>query len=166
MTEPRNAADLAMLAVLLLSMAVGAWRGLAFELMSLLGWLAAYLAAQWFSLAVAPHVPIGSPGSPLNHAAAFALTFIATLIAWSLLARLMKMLIHATPLSGIDRLLGAAFGVLRGVVLLLAVATVVTHTPWVEAPTWQHSVGAAWLKALITGLKPALPTSITDHLLI
>ena len=46
MTEPRNAADLAMLAVLLLSMAVGAWRGLAFELMSLLGWFAAYFAAQ------------------------------------------------------------------------------------------------------------------------
>jgi uncharacterized membrane protein required for colicin V production len=110
MTEPWNVADLAMLAVLLLSMAVGAWRGLAFELMSLLGWFAAYLAAQWFGVAVAPHVPIGSPGSPLNHAAAFALIFIATLIAWGLLARLMKMLIHATPLSGIDRLLGAAFG--------------------------------------------------------
>ncbi|MEI7465769.1 MAG: CvpA family protein [Burkholderiales bacterium] len=165
MTGPWNAADLAMLAVLLLSMAVGAWRGLAFELMSLLGWFAAYLAAQWFNAVVAPHVPVGSPGSGLNHAAAFALTFIAALIVWGLLAQLLKMLIHATPLSGIDRLLGAAFGVLRGGVLLLAVAAVVTRTPWVESPTWQHSVGAAWLKVVITGLKPALPASIADHLL-
>lgn len=166
MTGPWNAADLAMLAVLLVSMTVGAWRGLVFELMSLLGWLAAYLAAQWFSLAVAPYVPIGSPGSPLNHAAAFALTFIAALIAWGLLARLLKMLIHATPLSLVDRLLGAAFGAVRGGVLLLAVAAVVTRTPWVETPTWQHSAGAAWLKVVITGLKPALPVSIAEQLRI
>ncbi len=164
MTGSWNAVDLAMLAVLLLSMAVGAWRGLAFELMSLLGWLAAYLAAQWFHTAVAPFVPIGTPGSALNHAAAFALTFIAALIVWGLLARLLKMLIHATPLSGVDRLLGAAFGVLRGGILLLAVAAVVTRTPWTETPTWQHSMGAAWLKVVITGLKPALPASIADQL--
>ncbi len=155
-----------MLAVLLVSMAVGAWRGLIFELMSLLGWFAAYLAAQWFNAAVAPYVPIGAPGSPLNHAAAFALTFLAALIAWGLLARLLKMLIHATPLSAVDRLLGAAFGALRGGVLLLAVAAVVTRTPWVDTPTWQQSTGAAWLKVVITGLKPALPTRIADQLRI
>ena len=166
MTETWIAADLAMLAVLLLSMAVGVWRGLTFELMSLLGWFAAYLAAQWFQADLSPYLPMGSPGSPLNHAAAFALTFIGALMAWGLLARLLKMLIHATPLSGVDRLLGAAFGALRGGVLLLAVAAVVTRTPWAETPTWAHSVGAAWLKVVITGLKPALPASLADHLLI
>lgn len=164
MTGSWNAVDLAMLAVLLLSMAVGAWRGLAFELMSLLGWFAAYLAAQWFNAAVARYVPIGSPGSPLNHAAAFALTFFAALIAWGLLARLLKMLIHATPLSGVDRLLGAAFGAVRGGALLMAVAAVVTRTPWAETPSWQQSAGAAWLRVVITGLKPALPAGISDRL--
>ncbi|OYT99918.1 MAG: colicin V synthesis protein [Burkholderiales bacterium PBB1] len=159
-----NAADLAMLAVLLLSMALGAWRGLVFEVMSLLGWFAAYLAAQWFSAPLAPHVPVGSPGSPLNQAAAFALAFIAALVVWSLLARLLKMLIHATPLSGVDRLLGAVFGVLRGGVLLLAVAAVVMRTPWAETPTWQHSAGAAALRVVLTGLKPALPKRIADQL--
>ncbi len=159
-----NAVDIAMLAVLLLSMVVGAWRGLVFEVMSLLGWLAAYLAAQWFGPSVAPSVPIGAAGSSINHAAAFAATFIAALLAWSLLSRLLKMLIHATPLGLIDRLLGAAFGVLRGGVLLLAVAAVVTRTPTVNASTWQQSVGAAWLKTMLIGLKPALPAQIADHL--
>lgn len=161
-----NAADLAMLVVLLLSMALGAWRGLIFEVMSLLGWLAAYLAAHWFSASLAPHVPVGSPGSPLNHAAAFALAFIAALIVWGLLARLLKMLVHATPLSGVDRLLGALFGVLRGGVLLLAAAAVVMRTPWAETPTWQQSAGAAVLRVVLTGLKPALPKRIADQLLL
>ena len=159
-----NAADIAMLAVLVLSMAVGAWRGLVFEVMSLLGWFAAYLAAQAFSTAVAAQVPIGAPGSPLNLAAAFVLTFMAALIVWGLLARLLKMLIHATPLSLVDRLLGAAFGVLRGGVVLLVVFAVVARTPWVESPTWQRSLGAAWLKVVVVGLKPALPAGIANHL--
>ncbi len=164
MTGSWNAADLAMLAVLVLSMAIGAWRGLVFEVMSLLGWFAAYLAAQWFSAAVAPHVPIGTSGSPLNLAATFVLTFIAALIVWGLLTRLLKMLIHATPLSVVDRLLGAAFGVLRGGVVLLVVVAVVARTPWAESPTWQRSAGAAWLKVVVTGLKPMLPVNIANHL--
>ena len=45
--------DWTLLAVLALSVAVGLWRGLVFELMSLVGWFAAYLAAQWGS----PSVP-------------------------------------------------------------------------------------------------------------
>ena len=68
-----NGFDVAMLVVLVLSMAVGVWRGLVFELMSLLGWFVAYFAAQWATVMVAPYVPLGVPGSPLNHAAAFAL---------------------------------------------------------------------------------------------
>lgn len=159
-----GAIDITMLAVLLLSMAVGAWRGLVFEVMSLLGWLAAYLAAQWATPVLAPHLPIGTAGSAINHAAGFVACFIAALIVWGLLSRLLKMLIHATPLGLIDRALGAAFGVLRGGVLLLAVAAVVTRTPWVDAPAWQQSVGAAWLKVVLTGLKPALPAAIADHL--
>ena len=48
--------------------------------------------------------------------------FIAALIVWGLLSRLLRRLIHATPLRGVDRLLGAVFGVLRGGVVLLALA--------------------------------------------
>jgi membrane protein required for colicin V production len=86
------------------------------------------------------------------------------LLAWGLLSRLLKMLIHATPLGLVDRLFGAAFGLLRGVVLLLVVAAVVTRTPWAQSPAWQQSTGAAWVKVLLVGLKPSLPTTISDQL--
>ncbi len=152
MTSAWNGFDVVMLAVLLLSTVVGAWRGLVFELMSLMGWFAAYFAAQWGTLAVSPHIPVGAPGSPLNHAAAFALIFLVALIGWGLLARLLKALVTATLLGGFDRLLGALFGAVRGLVLLLALAAVVTRTPWVELPAWQQSRGAAVLKVLSVGL--------------
>jgi membrane protein required for colicin V production len=98
--------DLSFLAILALSVHVGLMRGLVFEVLSLLGWIVAYIAAQWLSPAVAPHLPVGSAGSSLNHAAAFACTFIAVLIVWALAARLLRMVIHATPLSLVDRRAG------------------------------------------------------------
>jgi membrane protein required for colicin V production len=49
-------------------------------------------------------------------------------------------------------------------VLLLAVATVVSLTPAARSPAWQHSQGAAWLVAVLHGLKPVLPESLVQHL--
>lgn len=149
--------DWALAAAVVLSVGVGLWRGLTFEVLSLLGWVVAYVAAQAFAGAVAPMLPIGSPGSALNQGAAFALLFIVALIGWALASRLLRQVIHATPLQAIDRVLGAGFGLLRGAVLLLAVATVVALTPAVRSPAWQDSRGAAWLGALLHHLKPLLP---------
>lgn len=156
--------DATLLAVLAVSVLVGLWRGLVFELMSLVGWLVAYVAAQAFSSRVGEWVPVGTPDSALRHGAAFAVTFVAALIAWSLLARLLRMAIQATPLTVIDRLLGAVFGFLRGMVLLLAVATVVAMTPAVRSEAWQSSRGAAWLGASLQAMKPLLPDSVARHL--
>jgi len=160
--------DWALLAVLAASVAVGLWRGLVYELMALVGWLVAYVAAQaWAADWVAPRLaglPLGAPGSAQQAGAAFALTFIAVLVAWGLLARLVRLLLHATPLTLLDRLSGAGFGLVRGGVLLLVLATVVSLTPAVRAPAWQDSQGAAWLGVALAGLKPVLPKSLARHL--
>ena len=156
--------DLALLGVLALSIVVGLVRGLVFEVLSLLGWVVAYFAAQWLSPEVAPYIPIGSAGSALNHGAAFAATFLIALILWGLAARLLRLLISATPLSVPDRVLGAGFGALRGVIVLLVVATVVALTPAARAPAWRASHGAAWLAVMLQELKPVLPNEVAQHL--
>ena len=153
-----------LLAVLGLSVLIGLWRGLVFELMSLVGWVVAYVTAHLYSPQVAAQVPIGSPGSVLQQGAAFVVTFLVVLIAWSLLARLLRSVIRATPLTLIDRLLGAGFGALRGAVLLLVLATVVAFTPARQSLAWQDSQGAAWLVAALSGLKPMLPAEVVRHL--
>src|SRR6185436_2710875 len=98
--------DVVLLGVLCISVVIGMMRGLVFELLSLLGWFVAYLAAQWMTPEVAPDLPIGKPGSGINHAAGFAATFVAALLLWAILSRLLKFLIHATLLSLPDRALG------------------------------------------------------------
>lgn len=149
--------DWLLLAVLLASVLIGIARGFVFECLSLAGWVVAWFAAQWAAPTLAPHLPVGAPGSALNLGVAFAAAFLLALLVWSLLAKLVRMLIHATPLSIPDRLLGGGFGFLRGTVLLLALCTVVTLTPAAQSDAWRRSTGAQWLQHILSALKPLLP---------
>lgn len=156
--------DWALLAVLAISVVVGLWRGLVFEVLSLIGWVVAFVAAQALAPVVVAHVPIGVPGSAINHGVAFFATFVLALIIWALASRLVRLLIHATPLQPVDRLLGGVFGLARGAVLLLAVATVVMLSPAQRSTAWQQSRSAAWLATALQGLKPMLPEAVGRHL--
>jgi membrane protein required for colicin V production len=164
MDHPLGWVDAVLLGILAVSALVGVVRGLVFEMLSLAGWLVAYFAAQWFSPPLALHLPVGQAGSALNHGAAFACAFVGALIVWGLVSRLVRMLVRASPLSLPDRLLGACFGLARGAVVLLAIATVVGLTPLARSVAWQQSRGGAWLQAGLHGLKPVLPAEISQHL--
>lgn len=152
--------DWSLLVVLVVSVVVGLWRGFVFECLSLAGWLVAWFAAQWSAPQLAPYLPIGTPGGALNLATALALCFIAAMVVWMLLARLVRLLIHATPLSLPDRLLGGVFGTLRGGLLLLAVASIVALTPAAQSQPWRASNGARWLGQTLQALKPLLPEPV------
>ena len=156
--------DLAMAGVLALSFITGIVRGLTFEVLSLAGWLAAYLAAQWTAPVLAPHLPVGRPGSSINELAGFVGAFIAALLLWAIVTRLIRLLVRASPLNALDRLFGAAFGVLRGVFVLLVAATVVGLTPARHSVAWQASKGALWLNDGLQAARPLLPAEVSRHL--
>ena len=132
--------DIGLLLFMALSIVVGLMRGVVFEVLSLAGWLVAYLAAQLLTPLVQPHTSIRQPGSALNHAVALAAVFFLTLLLWGLGARLVRVLIRATPLSSVDRLLGACFGLLRGLLVLLVLALVLGFTPLAKWPSDRKSV--------------------------
>ena len=156
--------DSCLLGVLVFSMLLGAWRGLVYEVLSVLGWAASFYAAQWFAPQVALWLPLQSASEPVRYAAAFVLVFIAAVFAAGLVAFLVKKLINAIGLRPVDRTLGAAFGVVRGVILLLAAAVVIDMTFLKSSPWWQDSQGAAWLTAALKGLKPLLPEPFAKYL--
>ena len=159
-----NGPDLAMLLWLILSVVIGLMRGLVFELVSLLGWVVAFFGAFWLAPMLAPYLPVASAGSVLNETASFVCAFIAILILWGLAARLVRLVLHATPLRLPDRVLGAGFGLARGVVVLLLVATVVGVTPLESSDAWQRSRMAPWLNEALQEINPLLPARLARHL--
>jgi membrane protein required for colicin V production len=162
-------ADIAVLdwvffAVLLVSLLLGALRGLVFEVVSVLGWVVAFVAAQWLAPPVAGWLPIGSAPDPLRYAAAFVLVFVVFAFLGGVTAWGLRKVVEAAGLRPVDRTLGAAFGLVRGVVLLLAAAVVVNMTPVRNAAWWTESVGAGVSTAALKGMKPVLPERFGQYL--
>lgn len=152
--------DLGLIVVMAASMAVGLWRGLVFEVLSLAGWVVAYLGASALSPWMAQLLPAERLGAPLTHLLSVLLGFVVILIVWGLVARLLKTLIQASPLSPLDRLGGGCFGVLRAVLIGMIVVLVVSHTRLAQAPTWRASRAVPALAALLQSLQPLLPEAM------
>jgi membrane protein required for colicin V production len=90
--------------------------------------------------------------------------FVAAVFACGLLAWLLKKLVDAVGLRPADRALGALFGVLRGLVLLLAVVLIAGWLQVQDAPWWQQSRWAPWLQDALKGMRPVLPEALGRHL--
>ena len=150
--------------VLLGSMLLGAWRGLVYEILSLLGWVVAFMVARTWAQAVAVWLPLDGWDMQLRYAAAFVLLIVGALFAWGVISWLSKQLIEAVGLRPVDRTLGALFGVLRGGLLLLVLALVIQYTPMNKALWWQESTLAPWLTTALSFVLPALPQDWGQYL--
>ena len=156
--------DIALLAVFGLSVLIGLWRGFVFEIVSLLGWVVAFIIANTLGPLLAQFIPFGDVGSPVRLWVAYILVFVLVLLTCTLLARMLRALVSATPLSFVDRLLGGLFGVARGALILVVVGMLVSLSPYSTSTTWKNSHGALWLGMALEGLKPVLPQSLNVHI--
>lgn len=158
------ALDWVVLVVLAASMLLGLWRGLVYEVLSVLSWIAAFVLAQWFAADVAGWLPMQGAAEPLRYAVGFVVVFIGALFAGGLLAWLTKKLVAAVGLAPVDRVLGALFGAVRAAVLVLALAVVVHLTGLKTAAWWAESQAAGVSAAALKGLKPVVPERFAKHL--
>jgi membrane protein required for colicin V production len=156
--------DWVMVAVLAASFLLGAWRGLVYEVLSVISWIAAFVLAQWFAPQVAARLPMGGTAEALRYASGFLLIFMGVVFAGGLLAWITRKLVQAVGLRPIDRTLGALFGLLRGAVLLLAAAVVINMTPLQRGDWWTDSKGAGASTSALKALKPVLPEQFRQYL--
>jgi membrane protein required for colicin V production len=156
--------DWILIAVLAASMLLGVLRGLVYEVLSVMGWIAAFLLAQWLAPDVAEKLPMQNSGEALRYAAAFVLVFIASVFLAGLISALMKKIISVVGLRPVDRMLGAIFGLFRGLILLLAISVVVNMTALQESDWWLESQGGPMLMTLLKGLRPMLPEKFGAYL--
>jgi membrane protein required for colicin V production len=149
---------------LLVSVVLGAWRGLLTEVLALAGWGVSYVSAQAFGPAAGLHVPIGEPGTRFNVLAGMLVMFVLTWLAWAMLAWLLKQFLQASGLGGTDRLLGAMFGFLRGLLVILVLVTLVGMTPLREWGPWQASKGVHVAMSVLDFIRPLLPDPVVQFL--
>ncbi|MDD2729030.1 CvpA family protein [Malikia sp.] len=157
------AVDLFLLLLLLASVLLGMWRGLSYELLSIAGWIAAFMVAQWLAGWAAAQLPLNEFSEPLRYAAGFVVVFVVAAFGAGLLSWFISKLFESVGLRPVDRVLGAAFGLLRGVATLLALALVVNMTPLKQQEGWQASAGARGLEQGLRLLKAAVPDRLARY---
>ena len=156
--------DYAVIGVFAISLIVGAWRGLVREVVSILGWVIAFLAANLFAGPLGPSMPEAIPSPELRVAAAYVAVFVASLILTSLAGLILSKVVKAVGLGGIDRLLGALFGAARGVLILLAAALLAGLTSAPAQAYWRDSMSGPLLAQAAAALKPLLPQTLAERL--
>ncbi len=157
-------ADLAILAVLLVSTLVSLFRGFLREVFSLLVWIAAIYAALHASgmLALRMEPWIEQPSARL--VIAFVGVFVLVLIVGGLINYLLGKLISSTGLSGTDRMFGALFGAVRGLAIVSVAVIIARLTPFPEDPWWQESRLLPEFERLAIWAVAQFPDSIQAHL--
>lgn len=155
--EPVDWVNAAFAAVLVVSFLVGVWRGLVFEVLSLLVWAVAWVVAHAFAAPVAEASFWPAMGPVLRHALAWGLVFVAALMAGRLVVWSIRQLLHRSPLAGLDRLLGGLFGLLRGVLISLIVVMLVGESPWADREAWRQALAVQWSQRLLVRVLPWMP---------
>ena len=151
------------LTVLGLSLLLGALRGLVREMVSLAGWIAAFVLATAFSGIVAGQLP-ESLGPLLSGLLGFLLIFIGVLLLSGMLGLVLSLLLRAVGLGFLDRLLGAAFGVVRGVAIALLAVLLAGLTPLPREPFWRQAVLSGPFETVALALGPYLPEGVAQRL--
>jgi len=156
--------DFAVLGVIGVSIVWGAWRGLAREVISVAGWVLAFFAANLFGGPLSAHLPAAIPSPELRFVTAFVAVFIVTLAVTTLIALLLSKIIKTVGLGGLDRTLGALFGVARGLLVVLAFALLAGLTGLPREPLWRNSVIGPSMARVALALRPWLPNTFAERL--
>jgi membrane protein required for colicin V production len=111
--------------IVMLSALLSLWRGFVREAISLAGWVVAFIVANLLAVTVADQIGDLIANRTGRYIVAWSLLFVLTLVASSLTAKLFASIVKATGLGILDRLLGSVFGVLRGMLIVMALVFVV-----------------------------------------
>ena len=116
-----NQVDIVILIVIVFSLALGLWRGLIKEVLSLLTWIAALLVSRVYSEPLAGLMTGMVENEGIRYVSAFAILFFIVMMLGTFLNSLMSKLLSVAGLKLADRLLGAGFGMARGVIIVLVI---------------------------------------------
>jgi membrane protein required for colicin V production len=155
--------DYAVLTIVGLSVIFSVMRGLVKEVLSILGWVAAFYVGRTYTSQLVPMMPPDIPTESLRILAAFLVLFLATLLLSTLLAIAISAVFKKIGLGWLNRLLGAFFGVLRGVLIVCILVFLAGLTEIPKDARWKNAMFSSPIEALVIGMLPWLPESIAGH---
>jgi membrane protein required for colicin V production len=154
--------DWVIVGIIGLSAAISLIRGFVREALSIVIWILALWAAFRFTTPFAKAFLGSIDLASVRLAVAALILIISILVLGSMLSWLVGRLMQSTGLSGTDRLLGAVFGALRGLVTVTALIAVASWTPLCQDPWWRQSQLIPSIETLAIHARDFLPGSLRE----
>ena len=156
--------DFVLLAILAISVVLGLLRGLLKEVLSLVAYASAFLAAIWWGPTVSDWSGQWISQPFVSMALAYLGVFIAVLLSIGFVNMALSALLSKTGLTPADHGLGAMFGLLRGVLFVLILVILAGYTPLPEEPWWKNAMFSKQVVGVVQQIKLRLPPPVNDWL--
>jgi membrane protein required for colicin V production len=161
--------DWLVITIIFLSMVLGAMRGMVREVLSLINLLAAFVLANRFgpeagtqmAQSLSQHMPWVANLAPAMHTLlGCVVVFSLAMMVGTIIVALLGRIVAAAGLGAVDRFFGAGFGVMRGLCLIMVVATGAGLTPVPTWPFWRNAVLSPHVEQGMRWVKPYLPDAM------
>jgi len=123
-----NMFDYGLLVVILLSLLLGVRRGFFAEVLSVLTWVIAFFVAMLFTHSLALYLAHYVKSTLLANLLSFVGLFVLVLIIGAIVRCIVMRLTDQTQMSIVNRMLGAVFGIARGVLVALLLVFIFSNT--------------------------------------
>ena len=146
------------------SLLFGLWRGVVGEIIALVAWGLAIVAAVEFGAMVGVRLFAGIGDPAVRTLVGCVVIFVGVLVTMSLVRMLINRMVKALGLSVSDRILGMIFGLLRGVLVCMVLVGLGGMT---SAPTqawWRGATLVAPLETAVLAIKPWLPDDLAKRI--
>ena len=133
-----NAIDIVILILLLIGGLNGLRQGFIKAFANLVGWIFALIVAAKYAIVLAPSMSALSSDPVVQKIAAFAFIVLVIVVLTWIVTAILNSVLKSLKLGPLNRLVGGAFGTLKG--LLIVLITIQGVGPWVESsPYWKQS---------------------------
>ncbi len=129
--------DFLVVTVILVSACYAAWRGFMSETLMIFAWAAAAFASLYFGPWLVPMARSMISTPWLASVAAYAGVFLVVFIPLSFMSHRFSQSVKNSPVGPFDRVMGVAFGIVRGLIIVgLGYLAFTYFTPVREQPQW------------------------------
>jgi len=132
--------NLVFIFILFMSVGIGAYRGWLPQALSMLGFLFAFLGIVFIGPEIARRLPLSGPGEPFRDDIGALFAFGITLYVAHLGVGLHRKIFTHNGVQPAHRSLGATFGLISGVLVCLAIGSLIEFTELRDQSWWRISI--------------------------
>ncbi len=155
--------DYGVIVILAASVAFAIWRGVVREALSLLSWVIAFFVAKLYAPSVAGWFASLTHNESARIGAAWATIFIVVLIVVGIVGLLLSGTLKAIGLGGLDRFLGALFGVARGLAMVTLIALLAGMTSLPKTEEWRKAASRPLVESMAVLARSYLPEPLPGY---